>query len=109
MSHKVVLVDAVAAHAQPSDKLAVNIDAFAPRKKNNPALIRPGRLRALRARIRNIVRVKREERPSSSAVDAWRKKRLCAETDRAIGDRCADGNAGEIGCDTSSAIEINHV
>ena len=95
--NEIVLVHAVAADAEAADELAIEVNSFTARKKYDAALIWAGGLRALRAGIRDVVCVKREERARGGAVDARREKRLRAEADGSIGDGCADRNAREIG------------
>src|SRR3954469_5562722 len=94
--HVIVLLDAVAADAEAADQVIVHKERCCAGEEDDAVLIRIRRLRALRARIREVLQKQRIERTAAHIelmrADAGREERLRAETDRAIGDRGAGGD-----------------
>src|ERR1700674_3253139 len=77
-SHEVILVDAVAADAEPSHERSIAIQRHGSREKYNSALIRSGNLKSLRAGIRYILQIEIEKWARGAAVNSGRKKGLGA-------------------------------
>src|SRR5205807_10311134 len=84
----VVLLDAVAADAEAADEISVEIKRRRAGEEDDAALIRIRRLRALAARIGEVVQKQRVERTVTDLedirVDAGRVERLRPKTDGAI-------------------------
>ena len=82
----VVLIDAVTADPQASHQSrAKTIERGAAGEKNDAALIRMSRLRALRAGVVQVLLKQGTERAGKGPVDPGREKRLGAEPQRSIG------------------------
>src|SRR5688572_24852668 len=78
----IVLLDSVAADAEPADETAILVQGHAPREPDDAALVEivavgaPARARALSARIGGVIRVQIEPRAGRRrdvAIDAGRK------------------------------------
>src|ERR1700719_1827890 len=110
-SHKIILVDAVAADAQTAYQYSILVQASAARKKYDSTFVHVWRtrLKALRAGIGEILQEQIVERSVSGTVDARRKKRLRTEADGTTGHGSSHGHAWQVHGRAGTAIEIDHV
>src|SRR5882762_11571425 len=104
----IVLIDAVAAHAQSAYQHAILVEGQAPGKEYNAILVGIGSLRALRAGMCQVSRKQTEKRPSIGAVDAGREQGLCREPDRAVRNGGATGNSRQV-CGACGTAEVDCV
>src|SRR5437016_14288131 len=70
--HKVILIDAITANAEATDKYSITVQAGASRKKHDATLLIVwwATLKALRARIRRIGRISIEKRARTCPINS---------------------------------------
>ena len=93
----IILVDAIATHAQASDQHSILVERQAAGEEHNPILIGIARLRALRARAGQVRQKQAEEGTRARAVDAGREQWLRGKTNRAVRDCSTAWHARQVG------------
>ncbi len=107
IGHIVILINTISADTETSDENAVLVKRQTSREKHDAILIGIGWLRTLRARVRQVLRVQREEGARIRSVDSRREQGLRPETNRAVGDGGLGGKARHIG--DAGTAEIDDV